>query len=153
MIDASPTGDLTFLVTGTGTPYTVWGFGNWFRDRCVEAGVPGRAHGLRKAGAATAAENGATTKQLMAIFGWLTLEQAEIYVRAAQREKLALDAMGILVRRIACSKSNKSFQPGLVSWKLSGKKSWKFNGGKRGWRSRQGLNPQPPRSKRGTLSS
>lgn len=69
------TGDLTFLVTSKGTPYTIWGFGNWFRDRCVEAGVPGRAHGLRKAGAATAAENGATTKQLMAIFGWLTLER------------------------------------------------------------------------------
>ena len=99
VIDASPTGDLTFLVTGTGAPYTVWGFGNWFRDRCVEAGVPGRAHGLRKAGAATAAENGATTKQLMAIFGWLTLEQAEIYVEAANREKLATDAMGLLVRR------------------------------------------------------
>ena len=44
---------------------TVWGFGNWFRHRCVEAGVSGRAHGLRKAGAATAAENGATTMQLM----------------------------------------------------------------------------------------
>jgi hypothetical protein len=77
----------------------MWGFGNWFRDRCIEAGVSGRAHGLRKAGAATAAENGATTKQLMAIFGWLTLEQAELYVRAAEKEKLARDAMGLLVRR------------------------------------------------------
>jgi hypothetical protein len=86
-------------VTATGTPYTVWGFGNCFRDRCVEAGVPGRAHGLRKAGAATAAENGATTKQLMAIFGWLTLEQAETYVRGAEKGKLARDAMGLLVRR------------------------------------------------------
>ena len=99
VIDASPTGNLTFLVTGAGAPYTVWGFGNWFRERCIEAGVPGRAHGLRKAGAATAAENGATTKQLMAIFGWLTIEQAEEYVEAANREKLASDAMGLLVRR------------------------------------------------------
>jgi integrase len=99
VIEASPTGDLTFLVTGTGAPYTVWGFGNWFRDRCIEAGVPGRAHGLRKAGAATAAENGATTMQLMAWFGWLTIEQAEVYVRAAQRERMALAAMGTLVRR------------------------------------------------------
>ena len=81
------------------TPDTIWRFGNWFRDRCVEAGVPGRAHRLRKAGAATAAENGATTKQLMAIFGWLTLERAETYVRAAEKEKLARDAMGLLVRR------------------------------------------------------
>ena len=89
----------TSKVTGTGAPYTVWGFGNWFRDRCVEAGVPGRAHGLRKAGAVTAAENGATTKQLMAIFGWLTLEQAETYVESANREKLASDGMPLLVRR------------------------------------------------------
>jgi len=99
VIDASPTGNLTFLVTSTGAPYTMWGFGNWFRDRCVEAGVPGRAHGLRKAGAATAAENGATTSQLQAIFGWLTLEQAETSVGAAEKEKLARDAMGLLVRR------------------------------------------------------
>ncbi len=99
VIDASPTGDLTFLVTGSGKPYTVWGFGNWFRDRCVEAGVPGRAHGLRKAGAATAAENGATTMQLMAIFGWLSVEEAERYAKAAQREKMASDAMGKLMRR------------------------------------------------------
>lgn len=99
VIDASPTGDLTFLVTSTGAPYTVWGFGNWFRDRCVEADVPGRAHGLRKAGAATAAENGATTMQLMAIFGWLSVEEAERYTKAAQREKMASDAMGKLMRR------------------------------------------------------
>jgi hypothetical protein len=88
---------MTYLVTDQGKPYTVWGFGNWFRDRCKEAGVPGRAHGLRKAGAATAAENGATT-QRMAIFGWLTLKEAERYTRAAQRKRMAGDAMGKLVR-------------------------------------------------------
>jgi hypothetical protein len=49
VLDASPTGNLTFLVTASGAPYMVWGFNNWFRDRCAEAGVPGRAHGLRKA--------------------------------------------------------------------------------------------------------
>jgi integrase len=99
LIDTSPTGDLTFLVTGAGAPYTVRGFGNWFRDRCIEAGVPGRAHGLRKAGAVTAAENGATTMQLMSIFGWLSVEEAERYTKAAQREKLAKDSMSLLVRR------------------------------------------------------
>ena len=99
VIDASPAGDLTFLVTGAGAPNTVWGFGNLFRDRCVEAGVPDRAHCLRKAGAATAAENGATTMQLMAIFGWLSVEEAERYTKAAQREKMASDAMGLMMRR------------------------------------------------------
>jgi integrase len=36
-------------------------FGAWFREACKSAGVPGSAHGLRKAGATRAAENGATT--------------------------------------------------------------------------------------------
>jgi integrase len=49
-IDASSCGDLTYLVNEWGRPFTDAGFGNWFRDRCIEAGVPGRAHGLRKAG-------------------------------------------------------------------------------------------------------
>lgn len=99
IISASPCGDLTFLVNDAGQPYTVAGFGNWFRERCLEAEVPGRAHGLRKAGAATAAENGATAKQLMAIFGWLSLSEAERYTRSADRRKMAGDAMGLLINR------------------------------------------------------
>ena len=38
IIAASPHGDLTFLVTAFGKPFTSAGFGNWFRDRCNEAG-------------------------------------------------------------------------------------------------------------------
>ena len=39
-----------FLVTEYGKPFTAKGFGNWFRDRCDEAGLPQcTAHGLRKA--------------------------------------------------------------------------------------------------------
>jgi integrase len=99
VLDASPTGDMTYLVTKEGRPYSVWGFGNWFRDRCREADVPGSAHGLRKAGAATAAENGASSQQLMAIFGWLSLDEAERYTRAATRRRMAGDAMNLLVRK------------------------------------------------------
>lgn len=98
IIDASPVGDLTFLVNDYGRPFTVAGFGNRFGKWCSEAEVPGRAHGLRKAAAAIAAENGATSQQLMAIFGWLTLAEAERYTRAAQRKRMAGDAMGLLVR-------------------------------------------------------
>jgi integrase len=96
IIDASPTGEMTFLVNDFGRPFTDAGFGNWFRDRCVEAGVPGRAHGLRKAGATIAANNGATAHQLMAIFGWDTLKMAEAYTRAADQERLAESAMHML---------------------------------------------------------
>ena len=39
IIDATPSGHLTFLVTEFGAPFTAAGFGNWFRDRCNEAGL------------------------------------------------------------------------------------------------------------------
>jgi len=80
-------------------PFTDAGFGNWFRDRCVEARIPGRAHGLRKAGATIAANNGATSRQLMAIFGWDTLKEAERYTRAADQKLLAEAAMHMLETR------------------------------------------------------
>ena len=100
VLDASPTGHLTYLITEFGKPYTTDGFGNWFRRRCDEAELKHcSAHGLRKAGAATAAENGATTQQLMAIFGWKTAKEAERYTKAAQRRKMAGDAMGLLLRK------------------------------------------------------
>ncbi len=100
IIDASPTGHLTFMVTSSNRPFTPAGFGNWFRDRCNEAGLPHcSAHGLRKAGAATAAENGATPHMLLAIYGWLSLAEAERYTRAAEKKRLAKDAMGLLIRR------------------------------------------------------
>jgi len=52
IVAQSSTGDLTFLVTAHGKPFTAAGFGHWFRDRCDEAGLPKcTAHGLRKAGA------------------------------------------------------------------------------------------------------
>jgi integrase len=99
VIAASPTGDMTFLVTSFGKPFTPGGFGNWFRDRCNEAGLPHcSAHGLRKAGATIAAENGATEQQLMAIFDWATPSQAAVYTRAADRKKLAGDNLKLLAR-------------------------------------------------------
>jgi hypothetical protein len=42
--------------------------------------------GLRKAAATVAAENGATAHELMAIFGWLSLKEAERYTRGAERK-------------------------------------------------------------------
>lgn len=94
--EAGTLGAMTFLETGYGKPHTTKGLGNWFADRCVEAGVPGRAHGLRKAGATLAAQNLATPHQLMAIFGWRTLEQAELYTKAVQQQLMAGGAMNLL---------------------------------------------------------
>jgi integrase len=97
IISRSPCGSLTFLETAYGKPFTANGFGGWFRDRCDEAGLPHcSAHGLKKAGATLAAENGATASQLMAIFDWSTISQAEVYTKAANRKRMAGDAMGFI---------------------------------------------------------
>jgi integrase len=93
----TPLGDLTFLVTDFGKPFTANGFGNWFRKRCNEAALPHcTAHGLRKAGATIAAENGATDRQLMALYDWTSAKQGNVYTAAADRKRLAGEAAGYL---------------------------------------------------------
>ena len=96
---AAGTGDgppaLAFLTTERRTPFSsAASFGNWFRKRCQEAGVPDecRAHGLRKAGATIAAEGGATTRELMAMYGWRTAAMADLYTKAVDRKTLAASA-------------------------------------------------------------
>jgi integrase len=66
-IEAMPAVGLkTFIVTEYGNPFTKDGFGNWFRDRCDEAGLPQCAiHGLRKALGAPG--RGATSTQFQAL--------------------------------------------------------------------------------------
>jgi integrase len=97
VINATPTGDLTFLVTEYGKPFTAAGFGGWFRERCDEAGLPHcTAHGLKKAGATIAAENGATDRQLMAMFDWSTSAQANAYTAAANRKRLASEGSRLI---------------------------------------------------------
>lgn len=96
-LDQTKTGDLTYIVSERGQPYTVESFGNMFRQWCNEAGLPHcSAHGLRKAAAVALAENGATAPELCAIFGWTKLETAEIYIRRAQKKKMARNAFARL---------------------------------------------------------
>ena len=98
-LPAGPTGDLTFLVNELGRAFTANGFGNKMRQWCDEAGLPHcSAHGLRKAGAALAAENGVSAHELMSIFGWLTIKEAERYTKAADQKRLAARAMSKLER-------------------------------------------------------
>lgn len=96
-IAATKTGDLTFIASESGRGLSKESFGNWFAEACVAAGVPGRAHGLRKAGATRAANNGATESQLEAIFGWRGGGMASLYTRKANREKLARGAAALLM--------------------------------------------------------
>lgn len=101
---------VTYLATSFGKPFTANGFGNWFKKRCREAGLPDcSAHGLRKAGATIAVENGATEHELMAIYGWETTKQAGVYTRKANRRKLAFGAMHLIVPE---QNGDESVQPG-----------------------------------------
>ena len=88
----------TYLVTQYGKPFSAAGFGNWFKDRCREAGLPHcTPHGLRKIGAVRAAENGATEKQMMALFGWNTARLAAFYAEMANDKKLAAASVHMLM--------------------------------------------------------
>jgi integrase len=105
IIDASPRGELTFLVTEFGRPFTAAGFGNAFRQWCDQAGLKNcSAHGLRKAAAARLAELGATEHEIMAVTGHRTSKEVTRYTRAARQKILAERAMALS----AGQKGNKS---------------------------------------------
>jgi integrase len=92
-LDAGPCGDLTFIVGARGNPLTKESFGNEFADACKLAGVPGRAHGLRKLDATRAANNRATINELQALFGWTDVKMPMLYTKAADRQHLSMEAM------------------------------------------------------------
>lgn len=95
---AGNVGDMVFLRSEHGRPFVIESFGNWFKDQCRAAGLPHcSAHGLRKAGSTCAAEAGATAHQLMAMFGWRSLAEAERYTRSAERRRMAAAGMGHLL--------------------------------------------------------
>jgi integrase/recombinase XerD len=96
-IAATETGLKTFLVTQWGKPFTTNGFGNWFRDRCNEAGLPHcSAHGVRKATATALADNEATAHEIMSVTGHRSMKEVERYTLAADRKKNATRAIGKL---------------------------------------------------------
>lgn len=94
VIAATPRENMTFLMTAFGKPFSAAGFGNWFRDRCDEAGLPQcSAHGLRKAAARRLAEAGCTNQQIKAITGHKTDKEVSRYTAAADQIRLAEQAM------------------------------------------------------------
>lgn len=100
IIDAMPDTGETWPMTQFGKPFTSNGFGNWFHDRCVEAGVPGGAHGLRKAAASRLAEMGCTDREIMAITGHKTTKEIDRYTKAARQKVLAAKAMEKMTGRV-----------------------------------------------------
>src|SRR5215467_5815692 len=105
--------NLTFLVTERGAPFTAAGFGNWFRDRCNEAGLPQcSAHGLRKLAATRMANAGCSTDQIKAITGHKSLSEVARYTKAADQARLARQAMSMVRedREQKLSSNRKNFE-------------------------------------------
>lgn len=92
------TGTETYLVTSYGNAFTAAGFGNRFKEWCVEAGLPHcSAHGLRKAAARRAADEGGSNAELKALGGWRTDSQVATYTAAADRRRLADQALAPVI--------------------------------------------------------
>jgi integrase/recombinase XerD len=96
-IAAAQVGNLTFLITEFGKPFTANGFGNKFKDWCRQADLPHcSAHGVRKAMATELAEAGATPHEIGSITGHTSLKEIERYTKAARRSGLATQGMAKL---------------------------------------------------------
>jgi integrase len=122
-IDAVEGIGLAFIETERGQPFaSPASFGNWFRKQCIAAGLPDRcrAHGLRKAGATIAAQSGATTRELMAMYGWSGSAMADLYTKAVDRQALAAAAGERIADRLG-----PHLEPGAA---LNGKKANENNG-------------------------
>jgi integrase len=101
IIEATPSEHLTLLTTSKGKPFTAAGFGNWFRDRCNEAGLPKQcaAHGLRKAACRRLAEAGCSANVIASISGHRTLSEVARYTKAADQQRMARDGMAAIISR------------------------------------------------------
>ncbi|OYU19639.1 MAG: integrase [Rhodobacteraceae bacterium PARR1] len=96
-LDRLPSDQFIFLAHTQGRPYTVESLGNWFKDQCMAAGVTeGSAHGLRKSGATRLAEAGATEWEIASFLAHKDTKTAAIYVRKANRARLASNGMARL---------------------------------------------------------
>ncbi|AGA64458.1 Integrase / recombinase [Liberibacter crescens BT-1] len=102
-IDATEKTGEVFILSNKGKAFSnPESFGMWFLKKCREAKLPAHctAHGLRKAGATIAANAGASTQELMAMFGWSKIAMAETYTKEADKTRLAYQAAKKLSKEI-----------------------------------------------------
>jgi integrase len=83
------------LLTQYGRPFSPKGLGMRMQAWTRKAGLPPgfTLHGLRKSLGTMLAENGATTKEVMAILGHDNMKHTELYTKEAEQKKLALSGM------------------------------------------------------------
>lgn len=85
-----PRGQLLFLTHTGGRGYTPESLGNWFKDRCRDAGIPhGNIHSVRKGTATRLAEAEATENEIAAMLAHSDTRQAATYTKKANRSRLA----------------------------------------------------------------
>ena len=95
VLEATPSGSLTFLVTKAGRPYTANDLSDRFHGWCREAGLPNGCtfHGLRATGCTRLADAGCSAHEIAAWSGHTTLKEVERYTRAADQKRLAQSAI------------------------------------------------------------
>jgi integrase len=102
VIAATPGADKgeTFLLNALGRPYTIKSAADAFKQWCKAAGLPHcSAHGIRKFSAVEASYNGATDRQLKAMFNWEGSGEVDVYTRMAQRRRLAEKGMKLIIHQ------------------------------------------------------
>jgi integrase len=95
ILDATPSGQLSFLTTKTGKSYGAGDFSEQFRAWCDAASLPQHCtfHGLRKAALTRLADAGCSGHEIAAISGHKSLKETERYTKAADQARLARAAM------------------------------------------------------------
>src|SRR5262249_18053549 len=95
---AGPPTQMTFIQTLKGTPFTGHAFSDWFGKACDAAGLGKQCtfHGLRKAACRRLAEAGCSANEIASISGHATLGELTRYTKAADRARMARNAMARL---------------------------------------------------------
>lgn len=93
-------------MTEFGAPFTAAGFGNWFCDRCNEAGLPQCSfHGLRKPAATRLIDAGCDVVEATAITGHASLKELQRYIETRDRKRAAHRTMCKLISGTEVSNS------------------------------------------------
>jgi integrase len=94
ILDATPSGHMTFLVNDKGGQYSGTRFSDQFRQWCNEAGLPRECsfHGLRATGCTVLADAGYSVHEIAAWSGHATLKEVERYTKGANQKRLARGA-------------------------------------------------------------
>ena len=109
---ATQTGDLCFIVSNKGTPYSANSIGNIMRDWCNQAGLKHcSAHGLRKAAARRFAEAGCTNQEIKAWTGHTTDSEVSRYTKGASNRRLSDAAANKLLANLETELDKKSHKP------------------------------------------